>query len=87
MATKKAKQSVKKSTKKSTKKYRITLICGNVGGSVTAENVGLSFSCPNCKTKIKVSDNFKKLEIGNEGSPGHQLRSVGETTNAQVGLT
>lgn len=77
----------KKATQKTSKKYRITTICGNAGGPVTAENVGLKFTCPNCGTNLEVSGDFKKLEVGNENPPGHSLRSVKEVGNASTSLS
>jgi hypothetical protein len=78
MAKKTAKKTRKKKKALPQKKYRVTIICGDVGGPVTAENVGLKFSCPSCKAKIEVAKDFRDLKVGNENPPGHQLRSVRE---------
>ena len=85
MAKKATRKPVKKSTPK--KKYRITVICNNIGGPVTAENVGLSFACPSCRTRLEVSKDYAKLEVGNENPPGHQLRSVKEIGRNVVALS
>lgn len=82
---KKSKKSVASKKKVPSIKYRITTICGKVGGPVTAENVELAFNCPNCGVSLKVSDNFKKLE--SDAAPGHRLRSVKEVSNAPTGLS
>lgn len=55
------------------KVYRITMICGKVGGSVTAEHVGKVFKCPSCSARAVVDVKNMKLICD-----GHSLRKVVE---------